>query len=236
MTSPAGDRPVPTLSVPEVRDYQRINAELARLLDEGHPLVRLAGAEGQRLLAFGLTGAWDAVVEVEGQAGPELAAELDAPGLTVVCRGSAGDGAGRALRAGRLVILGDAGDVLGYTQQGGAIVAVCSAGHRAGLRQRGGVVLVLGRVGRLAAELQAGGLVFAFVDRLGPHPGHGRRGGRLVQLAAGDDPLDGIEPGDAATFRNLARDLGNWVHFPGAPCLGQSDGLSAARRDAGPIG
>ena len=32
------------------------------------------------------------VIEVDGDAGPELAAEMDAPGVTVVCRGSTADG------------------------------------------------------------------------------------------------------------------------------------------------
>ena len=57
---------VPEVSIPEVRDYQRVNAELIAFLDKGHRRVRLVGAEGQRRLVSGLTGFWDAVVEVEG--------------------------------------------------------------------------------------------------------------------------------------------------------------------------
>ena len=86
---------------------QRVNAELARHLDEGARRVRLTGVEGQRLMAAGLAGPWDAVVELEGRAGPELAAAMDAPGLTVVCheadQGSAHrphDIAGRGLAEG----------------------------------------------------------------------------------------------------------------------------------------
>ena len=67
--------------IPEVREYPRINAEVVRHLDAGHARVVLAGAGGHRLLLHRLTGPWNAVVEVEGHAGPELAAELDAPGL-----------------------------------------------------------------------------------------------------------------------------------------------------------
>jgi len=44
---------------------------------------------GTAILAARLAGDWSAVVEVEGCAGPELAAELNAPSLTVVCRGHA---------------------------------------------------------------------------------------------------------------------------------------------------
>ena len=77
-TDPAGDDD-PVIVVPEVRDYTKINAELTRLLDAGHRRVRLAGVDGQRLLARGLRGDWSAEVIVEGNAGPELAADLIAP-------------------------------------------------------------------------------------------------------------------------------------------------------------
>ena len=92
------DRDVPVVSIPDIRDYQKINAELVALLDAGHRRVRLAGAEGQRLLGSGLRGAWNALIDLEGLAGTELAAALDAPGLTIVCRGPAADGAGAASR------------------------------------------------------------------------------------------------------------------------------------------
>src|SRR3954447_22391544 len=115
---PGGVPEPPSLAIPEIRDYQRINSELAVLLDQGHERVRLLGAEGQRLLVSGLSGPWKAVVEVEGRTGPELCAGLDAPGLSVVARGPTADGAGRGLRGGTLVILGSAEDAAGYGQSG----------------------------------------------------------------------------------------------------------------------
>jgi glutamate synthase domain-containing protein 3 len=166
--------------VPELRDYQQINAELSRRLERGQAHVRLEGVEGQRLLVLGLSGPWHAVVEIDGNAGPELAAELDAPGLTVVCRGSAGDGAGRGLSAGSLVILGPAGTALGYGQEGGLIVATRPVGPRAGLRQRGGNLVLLDRCGPLAGELLAGGRLFVRQDLAGPLLGSGAAGGRIV--------------------------------------------------------
>ena len=96
----------PPIVVPELRDYQQINAELVRRLNLGERHVRLEGVDGQRLLVSRIAGAWKALIELDGNAGPELAAELDAPDLTVVCRGSAADGAGRGLAAGRLLIGG----------------------------------------------------------------------------------------------------------------------------------
>lgn len=191
----------PVLAVPEIRDYQRINGELAVLLDAGHPVVRLAGVEGQRLLASGLRGAWSAVVEIEGDAGPELASGLDAPRLTVVCRGRAADGAGSGLRDGRLVVIGSAGPAVGYAQRGGTVVVVGDAGPRAGLNQTGGVLLLLGSVGPLAGERQSGGTLAARAGRVGPHLGHGRRGGRFVE----------IQPADRDRLEAVLGDVSRWV-------------------------
>lgn len=179
---PAAYDGVGLVAVSEIREFPRINAELVRRLDAGHARVRLTGAEGQRLLAASLRGDWTAVVEIEGDAGPELAAEMDAPGILLVCHGTAGDGAGRGLRAGRLLVLRSAGDAIGYTQLGGTIVAAGPVGHRAGLGQAGGSLVLLGSGGRLAGERQSGGRLFACQDRLGPHAGHARRGGRAVAL------------------------------------------------------
>jgi glutamate synthase domain-containing protein 3 len=225
MTAPADDdHPVPgsaapipaapstVLSIPEVRDYQRINAELAQRLDEGYACVRLAGAEGQRLLLSGMAGSWSALVEIEGDAGPELAAGLDAPGLTIIARGRTADGAGARLRAGRLILLGDTGDALGVGQQGGVIVAVAAAGHRAGLGQSGGVLVVLGPLGRLAGERQAGGRLFFHAGRIGPHAGHGHRGGALLRIESATD--FGLPAEDAAILRTILHEVEPWIADP----------------------
>lgn len=205
----APGRPVPdvVLPVPEIRDYLKINAELIHALDDGARLVRLAGVEGQRLLAHGLRGRWNAVVEVEGRAGPELAADLDAPGLTVVALGAVDDGAGRGLRSGRLLIHGDADDGLGYTQRGGVILAAGAAGARAGLDQAGGLLVIAGAVGRLAGERQRGGrlVLLGDPDQIGPFLGHGQVAGERVVVRAPrrgtcpparelDAALAGLEP------------------------------------------
>jgi methylamine---glutamate N-methyltransferase subunit B len=175
--------------VPEVRDYHAINGEIVRHLERGCRTIRLMGVRGQRLLASGLTGGWRGVVEVDGDAGPELAAGLDAPGLTVICRGSAADGGASRLRAGRVIVFGGVGVAFGYAQHGGLAMAVGDAGPRAGLCQRGGELVLLGNVGPMAGELQSGGRLFAHGHRLGPHAGRGRRGGTFVRL----DGEDGSE-------------------------------------------
>jgi methylamine---glutamate N-methyltransferase subunit B len=176
----------PELPIQEIRDYQKVNAELIQRLDAGHSHVRLIGAEGQRLLVAGLAGAWNALVEVVGHAGPELAAGLNAPGLTVVCHGPAADGAGGSLLAGRLVVEGEAGPAVGYAQRGGTIIVIGDAGPRAGPNQSGGLLFLCGDVGPLAAERQSGGLIVAFAGSLGPHSGRGRRGGRLLTIPDAD--------------------------------------------------
>jgi methylamine---glutamate N-methyltransferase subunit B len=199
------------VSIPDLRDYSRINAELVQLLSAGRCRVRLAGAYGQRLLLLGLSGPWQAVVEIEGTVGPELAAGLDAPGLLVVCRGAVGDGAGSRLRSGRILILGSAGDAVGYTQAGGTIVVAGPAGHRAGLGQSDGTLILLGPVGRLAGERQTGGLLIAHADRIGPHSGFGRSGGNLLLLPA---PGHAVPSADAANFQSYQRamqEMAPWV-------------------------
>jgi glutamate synthase domain-containing protein 3 len=192
--------------VDEIRDYHRINAEITRLLNLGHVHLRLGGVGGQRLLLAGLSGPWEAAVEVVGAAGPELAADLDSPGLVVLAHGAAADGAGRGLRAGTLWVRGRAGDGLAYGQRGGVVAAVGPAGHRAGLAMQGGLLLLLGGAGRLAGERQAGGLVVARAG-LGPDAGHARRGGRLV------GPGEPIEDEVASTLHGALGPLRAWADF-----------------------
>lgn len=201
-----------TLFVPEIRDYERINLEIARRLDDGFDRVILAGVDRQRLLASGLRGDWSATIVVEGDAGPELAAGLDAPNLAVVCRGGAADGAGSGLSRGTLVIRGDVGLGLGYGQQGGLILVDGSAEARAGLLQGGGTLIVLGTLGRLSGERQWDGLAIFRREGLGPHHGRGRRGGRvlLVPVAIG---LDGDHE-DLAILATAVAQAGEWLADP----------------------
>jgi glutamate synthase domain-containing protein 3 len=207
--SRALDRPAAVvLSVPEIRDYRAINQELARSLDQGCPSLRLTGALGQRLLVSELRGRWTAVIEIEGDAGPELAAGLDAPGLTVVCRGSVGDGAASGLNAGGVLVLGRAGPAFGYAQRGGLALVVGPAGARAGLGQLGGDLILLGGAGPMAGERQAGGRLFLRAE-LGPHAGRGRRGGRVLRIDTPMTPLS--EEGDRAAWDAAWSAFGPWL-------------------------
>jgi glutamate synthase domain-containing protein 3 len=185
-----------SIPVPELRDYHQINAEILRHLGLGQHRIRLEGVEGQRLLAAGLSGPWHAVIEVDGNAGPELAAGLDAPGLTVVCRGKAADGAGRGLVDGTIIVLGAAAAAIGYLQRGGLIVAAGDAGPRAGLCQREGVLVLLGSAGALAGERRAGGNLYLRIPCAGRHLDFGARGGRSIPLGEDADLLQGLAPDD----------------------------------------
>ncbi len=195
-----GGSPPPRLSIPEIRDYQRINAELISLLDQGHREVYLDGAEGQRLLASGLRGGWRCLIEIEGATGPELAADLDAPGVTIMARGRAADGLARGVRSGTVVVLGGAGDGCGFGQSGGTVVVVGPSGHRAGLAQSGGTIAILGPIGRLPCDRQSGGRLFYRGDRPASFAGRGRSGGRLIRVG-GEDPVP--EPDRAEWLRLL---------------------------------
>lgn len=164
------------LPVNEVRDYHRINLQIMQWLDAGHRRIRLTNVEGQRLLLAGLSGPWEAQIDVEGVAGPELAVDLNASGLLVRVHGGAADAAGSHIWAGRLLILGPAGDGVGYRQGGGLIVVAGHSGHRAGLEQSGGALVLVGPTGRLAAERQRDGTILA-LNGAGPHFGRGAQGG-----------------------------------------------------------
>jgi glutamate synthase domain-containing protein 3 len=177
-------QPSPAIIVPELRDYHQINAEVVRRLDRGETHVRLEGVERQRLLAAGLSGRWRATIELIGDAGPEIAAGMDAPGLVVVCRGSSADGAGSGLRAGGLLLLGPTGAALGYAQSGGLIIAIGPVGPRAGLRMSGGELVLSTSTGPLAGEGQTGGRLYLPMTGLGPHAGWNARGGTRSKLDA----------------------------------------------------
>ncbi len=201
----------PPINVPELRDYQQINAELVRRLNLGQRRVRLEAVEGQRLLVSRLAGSWQAVVEIDGNAGPELAADLDAPGLVVVCHGTAADGAGRGLRAGRLILLERCGTAVGYFQQGGLILARADVGPRAGLNQQGGDLILLGRSGALTGERQTGGRLFLQTSLTGADPGFGARGGRQIHLPA-DGPLTaGLDPADRLVLEQAIELAGRYA-------------------------
>lgn len=180
------------LPVNEIRDYHRINLQVTQWLDAGVRHVRLTNVDAQRLLLAGLRGSWEARIDVEGTAGPELAGGLDAPGVVIYAKGGAADAAGCNFRGGRLLLLGPAGDGVGYQQGGGLIVVAGASGHRAGLEQTGGIIVLIGPAGRLAAERQRGGSLLA-LRGAGPHFGRGARGGSRW-LGDGDAASRDAEP------------------------------------------
>ena len=169
------------LAVPEIRDYHAVNAEIVRHLDRGCRMIRLIGVRGQRLMIAGLAGSWEATIAVEGDAGPELAAGLDAPALTVVCLGHVADGGASGLRAGRMLVLGDVGTAFGYAQRGGLAVAVGGAGPR-GTEPGRGRPRPPGDRRPTGGRASVGRPALRFADRIGPHSGRGRRCGRFIDL------------------------------------------------------
>jgi glutamate synthase domain-containing protein 3 len=188
VSTAAGDGATATLVVPEIRDYTRINAQVRQHLDDGCRRVVLVGVEGQRLLLSGLVGSWAASIELEGDAGPELGAECDVPGVYITVRGSVGDGAGREMRNGWIVVLGSATTCLGYRLRGGFIGVRGDSGPRAGLEQSGGTIVSFGELGDLAGERATGGTLVGLDSRASRRPGFGRAGGLL--WLAGIDACD----------------------------------------------
>lgn len=197
--------PAAPIPVPELRDYHQINAEVVRRLQRGERRVRLEGPAGHRLLLAGLAGAWDAVIEVAGDAGPELAAGMDAPGVIVVCSGRSADGAGAGMRSGTLLLLGPSGSATGCRLAGGTIVAADAVGPRAGLGMSGGDLVLLGAVGPIAGDRQSGGRIFLPTGPI-PHAGREAVGGRRFLGVPDDADPDARLAFDAA--RSLLRRRG----------------------------
>lgn len=211
---PSPEPPVATIDVPDIRDYHRINAELTQLLDQGTRHVRLLGAENQRLLLSKVAGPWSAIVEIEGNSGPELCFGMDAPGLRVVCRGSVADGVGSGMIEGKLLILGNAGSGAGVSQRGGSIIVGGNTAERAGLGQFGGTLTLLGSVAALAGERQVGGTLIGVKNLVkGPY-GRGHRGGHSILL------LDQVEVPDAKFVAGILAPFRSWLdpdRFPDSP-------------------
>ena len=210
---PATRHPV-VVSVPEIRDYLQINRRLTQLLDAGVQSIRLVGVERQRLLVSGLNGSWSATIEVDGFAGPELGAGLDAPHLVVVAN-CANDGIGSGLKAGMLVLTGESGCCAGYSQEGGQIVLLGATGGRAGLEQRSGTLVLAGPSGPLCGERQRGGAL-VLLGPTDPHElGYARLGGRLESP---EGRIRGTSPLSEAT-RTLFAELHTLSGVPPAVSL-----------------
>jgi glutamate synthase domain-containing protein 3 len=222
-----------SLAVSELRDYHVINREVLGHLDRGRSLIRLAGVEGQRLLLHGLRGDWAATILVEGDAGPELASEMDARKLAVICTGRAADGAGRGLISGTLVVLGASGTALGYGQSGGSIAAWSAIGPRAGLDQAGGRLVLASAVGRLAGERQRGGTLVLLGAEVAGNLGHARRGGRLVSPAGRVSGTAAMGAQDVAAIGEIASRCAAWAPEFAVGLSVQSE--SPGTRDAGAV-
>ena len=196
---------VPVISVPDLRDYWLINRFIERLLDQGQTLIQLVGVERQRLLLSGLRGPWSGRILVEGNPGPEFAAEFDCPGLVVDCRGSVSDGAARALRAGCLVVHGRGGDAIGLNQRGGLVLVLGGAGDRVGLEMIDGILGVVGSVGRLLGERQRGGRILIDQEGArGPYVRHGALGGRVEVMPSGRKLIEALAAENPACSLGVA--------------------------------
>lgn len=184
---------VPVISVPDIRDFWLINRSVERLLDQGHSLIRLVGVERQRLLLSQLHGDWPGRIVVEGNPGPEFAAEFDCPNIVIDCHGSTSDGAARAMGAGCVLIRGRGGDALGLNLRGGIVMVLGDAGERLGLEMVDGVLGVAGSIGRLLGERQRGGRILIMQQATrGPFVRHGAVGGILEELPTRQKLIDAV--------------------------------------------
>lgn len=172
--------------MPEIRDYHVINRLVAQALENGEHEIQLAGVDGQRLLLERLTGPWKARIEINGNAGPELAFAMNAPSVAVDCLGNAADGTGAHLNAGLLTIRGSTGAAAALCQHGGTIVVHGQTGPRAALRMNGGILVLMSSPATRTGEWQSGGTIYQPPQT---QADTARHGGLVLDLALCDPEL-----------------------------------------------
>ena len=147
--------------------YRELNARIREAVKEGARALEVAGVNGQRYIADGLSG--DVRLDIYGVPGNDLGAFMDGP--TVVVHNNAQDAVGNTMNRGKIVIHGDGGDVLGYGLRGGALYVRGRVGYRVGIhmkafKRQAPVLIVGGAAGDFFGEYMAGGVLIALgLDR-----------------------------------------------------------------------
>ena len=140
--------------------YRQLNEQIRAALDAGARRLVVRNLCGQRYIGCGLRR--QALLELEGTPGNDLAAFMDGP--SIVVRGNAQDGVGNTMTSGEIVVHGHAGDLLAHSLRGGRIFVRGGAGYRCGIHMKQfhepvPVVMIGGTLGDYAGEYMAGGIL-----------------------------------------------------------------------------
>lgn len=149
--------------------YRDLNEQVRSALAGKARRVVLENVCGQRYIGCGLRDK-DALIEITGTPGNDMAAFMDGP--TLLVHGNAQDGVGNTMTSGRIVVHGHAGDVLAHSLRGGEIYIRGNAGYRAAIHMKQytepvPVVVVGGALGDYAGEYMAGGILVVLGLELG---------------------------------------------------------------------
>ena len=138
------------------RPVSEINAEIRRLLADGHRDVTVRNPGARHNLAVALLQPCH--VLFEGSVGYYCAGLIDGP--TVEVKGSAGWGLGESMLSGHVIVHGNAGNGAGAAMRGGKMIVCGDAAARAGVSMKGGLLLIAGNCGYMAGFMgQKGTLI-----------------------------------------------------------------------------
>ncbi|MEW6222183.1 MAG: hypothetical protein AB1476_02515 [Candidatus Hadarchaeota archaeon] len=167
--------------------YRKLNELIHSAVASGEKEIVIDNVNGQRYIGDGLSG--DAVIQINGVPGNDLAAFMDGP--TVIVNNNAQDGVGNTMNSGKVVVDGDAGDIVGYAMRGGEIYIRGSVGYRTGIHMKAykssyPEIVVGGRARDFLGEYMAGGLLIVLgLDGpqkgpiVGNYVGTGMHGGEM---------------------------------------------------------
>lgn len=141
-------------------DFRTLNEAVRAAVAAGERRIRLDNVNGQRYIGCGLRG--DALIEVRGVPGADMAAFMDGPEIRV--RGNAESAVCNTMNAGRVLVHGSVGDVAGYAMRGGCLYVRGDAGYRVGIhmksfRDKVPAIVVGGTAQDFLGEYMAGGFL-----------------------------------------------------------------------------
>ncbi|MBI4563443.1 MAG: glutamate synthase [Planctomycetes bacterium] len=142
------------------RPTREINAEIKRLLAEGHAEIVVKNPAARHNLAVGVVQPCTLIFE--GSVGYYCGGMIDGPHVEI--KGSAGWGLAESMMNGRVVVHGNAGNAAAAAIRGGSVIIHGDAAARAGIAIKGGVVLIEGNCGYMAGFMGQKGVLVVCGD------------------------------------------------------------------------
>jgi glutamate synthase domain-containing protein 3 len=144
----------------EGRTASEINAQIVRLMREGHGTIALRNPGAKHSLAVGILNRLN--LHIEGSLGYFGCGLLDGPNVKI--RGRVGWSCAENMMAGTVVIEKNAGSTFGAALRGGDLVCRGDVGSRTGIDMKGGTIVVGGRTGIFSGFMMQRGRMIVLGD------------------------------------------------------------------------